>query len=654
MKRKEVCGMQAVYFDICAFTILSILVFSVVSRKMTSGAVNRTFFGFILINLFTAAFDIWAIIMDVSETPWIYDISLRYISHTFYLFLRNATAIFYFLYMTAITDTWHKLWNFRAQKIIIIVLTALFAGLFVINPFTDGLVFYFDENLMYKRGIIFPTLYIFSFSFMMSGTVRLIKYKTLFSKEKYLALLMLFTISIISVFIQWFNRELRVEMLGSALSMLYITIMVQRPEDRVDPVTGLLKYEAYASDMKKNFTNDKHVTSIIINISNFNALNSMLNYDGMYSLLQTVADILNSINKDLKAYAEIYYLDRGRFRVVMKTSEAELIYLMSEKINFVLKQGVSFNEMELNLITYVCITRCPEDVPDFKTLMLFGNDIHNRTPYTGQVMRASEIAQRSPFGLGNELDEIIERAVSDRSFKVYYQPIYSTTEKKFVSAEALLRLKHEKYGFISPELFIPAAERSGAIHKIGDFVIEEVCRFIASEEFERLGLEYIEVNLSVAQCMTPDLADKILDIMDKYGVSPDKINLEITETAADYAQNIMTENIDRLHSEGFTFSLDDYGTGYSNINRVASLPLKIVKLDKSFVAYENNQRMWIVLCNTVKMLKAMDMHIVVEGVETRQLVEKFADMKCDYIQGYYFSRPIPEEDFVKFVAKSLT
>ena len=646
--------MDAVYFDVCALIIMIVLLFSVVSRRMTSGTVNRAFLGFILINLITNAFDIWAIAMDVSETPWIYPIPLRYISHTFYLFLHNATALVYYIYIIALTDTWHKLWNIRVQKILAIALTVFFAGIFAVNPFTDGLVFYFDENFQYTRGTIFPLLYVFAFSFMLSGTIRLIKYNKLFSREKYRALLMLFLFSVITVTIQWMNSELRVEMLGAALSMLYVSIMVQRPEDRVDPITGLLKYEAYAADMRKNFTNEKHVTSILANISNFNALNSMLNYDGMNSLLKTIADIITTVDRDLKAHAEIYYLDRGRFRIVLNTDQAELIYLISEKINFVLKQGISFNGMELNLIAYVCITRCPEDVPDFKTLMLFGNDIHNRTPYTGQVLRASEIAQKSPFGLGNELDEIIDRAIADRSFKVYYQPIYSTAEKRFVSAEALLRLKDDKYGFISPELFIVAAERSGAIHKIGDFVMEEVCRFIASEEFEKLGLEYIEVNLSVAQCMSPDLADKILNIMEKYKVAPDKINLEITETAADYAQNIMTENIDKLHSEGFTFSLDDYGTGYSNINRVASLPLTIVKLDKSFVAAEDNQRMWIVLRNTVKMLKAMDMHIVVEGVETKQLVEKFADMECDYIQGYYFSRPIPEEDFVKFVANSLT
>ncbi len=644
--------MEAVYFEICAAIIMSVLIFSVVSRKMTNGMVNQIFLIVIGINFLTALFDIWAVLMDRSADPCVYSMASRYISHSGYLFLHNFTSAVYLAYIICITDTWHR---FKRKRLLIGIAAGAYALLILllaVNPFTD-IMFYFDEKGIYTRGALFPLFYLYAFFFMISGAVWLIKFKKLFSGERFYALLMMFLLAAVTVIIQWFNPALLLEMLGAAISLLYITVMVQKPEDRVDSVTGLLKYEAYAADMKKNFANDKHVTSIIINISNFNALNSMLNYDGINSLLKTIADIITAINKDLKAYGEIYYLDRGRFRVVLSTDQAELIYLISEKINFVLKKGVSFNGMELNLIAYVCITRCPEDVPDFKTLMLFGNDIHNRTPYTGQVLRASEIAQKSPFGLGNELDEIIDKAIADRSFMVYYQPIYSTAEKKFVSAEALLRLKDDKYGFISPDLFIVAAERSGAIHKIGDFVMEEVCRFIASEEFEKLGLEYIEVNLSVAQCMSPDLADKILNIMEKYGVSPDKINLEITETAADYAQNIMTENIERLYSEGFTFSLDDYGTGYSNINRVASLPLKIVKLDKSFVASDDNPRMWIVLRNTVKMLKSMDMHIVVEGVETKQLVEKFAELECDYIQGYYFSKPVPEDDFVKFVANSL-
>ena len=183
-------------------------------------------------------------------------------------------------------------------------------------------------------------------------------------------------------------------------------------------------------------------------------------------------------------------------------------------------------------------------------------------------------------------------------------------------------------------------------------MFEEVCKFISGGEFDDLGLEYVEVNLSVAQCMHGDLADRILLIMQQYNVSSDKINLEITETAASFAQRVMTENLNKLSRSGVSFSLDDYGTGYSNIKRVISLPLKIVKLDKSFVDEQHNPKMWILLQNTVQMLKAMNMQIVVEGIETQEMVDVFSGLKCDYIQGYFFSRPLPKADFVKLVESS--
>lgn len=644
--------MQAVYFDICAVILMSVLLFSVVSRKMTSGPVNNIFLALIGINLLSAAFDIWAVVMDRSLDPTVYDMPQRYLSHALYLLFHNVASLNYFMYIIGLTDTWHKIRYKRLSAGIVGGAYLILTILLVVNPFT-GSMFSFDEGGRYIRGRLFPLLYVYAFSIMLSGVLWLIKYRRLFSQTKFYALLMMYLFGALTIIIQFFNPGLLLEMFGAAISLLYITIIVHKPEDRIDPITRLMKYEAYAVDMKKKFSNDRHVTSIITNISNFGALNSILGYDGMNRFLKTIADTLVGINRDLKAHGELYYLDRGRFRVVLNTEKKELIDTAAKRINSFLKHGMNVNGMELNMISYVCITRCPEDVPDFKTLMLFGNDIHNRTPYTGQVLQASVIAEKYPFGLGNELNEIIDRAIADRLFMVYYQPIYSTTKKRFVSAEALLRLKDKKYGFIPPDLLIAAAEQSGAIHKIGDIVMEEVCQFIAGDEFEKLGLEYIEINLSVVQCMSHDLTDKILKTVQKYGVSPERINLEITETAEDYAQNIMTENIEKLHQAGFSFSLDDYGTGYSNITRVSSLPLKIVKLDKSFVNPSDNPRMWIVLQSTVKMLKSMNLDIVVEGVETKENVKKFSDLHCDYIQGYYFSRPIPTEDFVEFILKNL-
>ena len=193
------------------------------------------------------------------------------------------------------------------------------------------------------------------------------------------------------------------------------------------------------------------------------------------------------------------------------------------------------------------------------------------------------------------------------------------------------------------------AEDSGAIHKIGMIVLEKVCKFISSESFKELGLDYIEVNLSVVQCMDRSLAKKIAAVCDKYGVKPSQLNLEITETASSFAQKNMMTNINTLYDMGYSFSLDDFGTGYSNLVRIASLPLHIVKLDKSFTWTGDNDDLKLILETTINMVKKMDMKIVVEGVETEEMLKRFRDLECEYIQGYYFSKPLPEFDFIQYI-----
>lgn len=317
-------------------------------------------------------------------------------------------------------------------------------------------------------------------------------------------------------------------------------------------------------------------------------------------------------------------------------------------INDALHQTVKIDKFDLNLIPYVCLAKCPEDIDNFQSLISFGTDFHEKLPYNGEVIHADGSTVKSMVSLLTGMDSIIERALANHGFHVYYQPIYSIEKKRFVSAEALLRLIDEKEGFISPEIFIPAAEKSGAIHKIGDYVLTEVFQFIASSEYRKLGLEYIEINLSVSQCMHHGLADSILESMSRYGVSSNQVNLEITESAASYDQSVMSENLEQLSAAGITFSLDDYGTGYSNMYRIAALPLKIVKLDKTFVNNQNS-KMWTILQNTVRMIKDLNMEIVVEGIETEEMVKKFSDLKCDFIQGYFFSKPIPQREFVEFI-----
>ena len=476
----------------------------------------------------------------------------------------------------------------------------------------------------------------------------IIIYRRLFTVRKLIALIMMLPVTVCIIISKIIFTDTMVMVFGNTVGVVIIAVMIQRPEKLIDSFTGLCKHSAYADDMKKNFAIRNHVSIVMVNIANYDSLQKILGYDKTQKLLMMTGKKILEKNRTAKTHGVAYYLDRGRFRLVINTYNRINSEYAASLINDALHQTVKIDKFDLNLIPYVCLAKCPEDIDNFQSLISFGTDFHEKLPYNGEVIHADGSTVKRMVSLLTGMDSRSERALANHGLQVYYQPIYSIEKKRFVSAEALLRLIDEKEGFISPEIFIPAAEKSGAIHKIGDYVLTEVFRFIASSEYKKLGLEYIEINLSVSQCMHHGLADSILESMSRYGVSSNQVNLEITESAASYDQSVMSENLEQLSAAGLTFSLDDYGTGYSNMYRIAALPLKIVKLDKTFVNNQNS-KMWTILQNTVRMIKDLNMEIVVEGIETEEMVKKFSDLKCDFIQGYFFSKPIPQREFVEFI-----
>lgn len=636
------------YFDYCALIIATILLISIIARKMTNGRLNHCFMAILIVLLLSVLADISTIHIE-NMGPG--HVAAKYISHTLYLFFHILTPFFYVLYIVAQADVWHKLRRNRLHKILLFGPILIVAAALVINPFT-GIIFYLGENDAYTRGSCFLLLYVVTIALCALGLYYAFKYRKQFDSSRFVALIALIPMMLIAVLIQFLFPELLVEMFSLACGCFLISTVVQRPEEIIDNNTGLCKLSAYVADVKRSYVNGKPLEIIMINITNYYAVRDMLGYDSLNVVLRDIADKIVAFNRKHRVQAELYYLGAGKFRLVIDERHFDKTEENAQMINELMKGKFSLNQMELNLMYCVCISRCPEDISDVDDLLDFGNDL-NTIPYTGEVLYASEIFKKNYYDLRKDMDRVIERALAEHNFSVYYQPIYSVKEKRFNSAEALLRLKDDKYGFVPPDIFIPAAEKSGAIHKIGEFVLEEVCSFIASEEYKSLRLDYIEINLSVVQCMRSDLSDQVMDIINKYRIRPEQVNLEITETAASYSQNALVQNLNALSTAGISFSLDDFGTGYSNMLRIASLPFHIVKLDKSFVGGEANAKLLIMLQNTVKMFKAMNMKIVVEGVETDDMVKQFSDMECEYIQGYYYSKPLPREEFVAFIRKAV-
>ena len=636
-----------VHFDIAAVIMLFVMLLTNLFSKRAKNTAGYMYMLLVAITMIAAFFNVITVALENAETS---NVLLHNIVRTTYLLFHNTATPVFVMYIVSLTRTWHKFKRKPYIGFILLIPYFIVAGLIISNPFTN-IVFSFENGVLSKT-IVANSLYFFATFYVLLGFAYIIIYRKTLRIGSILVLCSSIPLGTLAVFVKHFFPRSLVEIFCNAVVLMIISMTIQNPEKNVDSATNLRKHRAYATDIKTDFINNNHHKLILINIANYDSIRSLLGYDSTNELLRAIADKMSLCNKTNKAHAELYYLDRGKFRIIVNEYNIHKAENLAADINKALQQLIEINKIEITLDAFVSVAKLPEDIADYKSLMAFGNDFQERVEKTGDVYLASELFKQRNFQLMNEMENIIENAFKNNSFTVYYQPIYSIEKKRFVSAEALLRLIDEEHGFVPPNLFIPVAEKTGAIHKIGDIVLDSVCKFIASDEFKRLNLDYIEINLSVVQCMQRGLADNILATINKYGISPDKINLEITETAANYSQNILIENMTKLISAGVSFSLDDFGTGYSNMARLASLPLKIVKLDKTFVDNSNKPKLHIFLKGTIRMLKDMDMEIVVEGIETEQMVETFSDLNCDFIQGYYYSKPIPKNDFIRFIEEA--
>ncbi len=249
-----------------------------------------------------------------------------------------------------------------------------------------------------------------------------------------------------------------------------------------------------------------------------------------------------------------------------------------------------------------------------------------------------------------KVEGLLDAAIKNDAIEIFYQPIYSTRERRITSAEALVRIRDENGALVPPGLFIPIAESNGMILALGNLIFEHVCRFIKYHPLDELGLSYIEVNLSMVQCANADLAVDFIGIMRRFNISPQHINLEITESASTSTKKALLRNMDLLIDYGTSFSLDDFGTGQSNLNYIIDLPVKIAKFDRTMVqSYFSNPRGKHVMNAAIRMIHDMGLSIVSEGVETLEELQVIEDLGVEYIQGFYFSKPLSESDFLEYL-----
>ena len=637
--------MYNIHYDICAILVLVAEIVLYYSRKNLKVGQNKIYICMIYLLFISTSCDLAVgIIANAGmELP----VGPAFFVNTLYFVAHIALPMLFVIYNISMTTKaskykrWMKTLFFTPYIIVLLLLIS--------NVFTE-FIFEINENGQYIRGPGMFLLYIAAIIYFLCTIIYVTKNSRYIEGYKIFCVYLFIAVISVPVALQTLYPYLLVEGFGEAICFLLIYASLEQRADLVDGVLGLYNKKAFVNFANINIKEDNSVSVMSVSVDDVDYLERNFGIECMAGLEFAIAEFLKTITSGF----EIYHVGDYIFYIVDSETESdgEVLDEIAKKIQNTCTNNWMVGDVEIPVDMDICIIRCPEDVNSLEQIFdcteYISNEEHGRGT---RIVYANEF--KSFYGnRKNQIRKAIQKAIQEESFQVYYQPIYSTKEGRVNSAEALVRLIDDELGFISPEEFIPIAEEDGSILKIGRFVLENVCRLIKENDIKAKGIEYIEVNVSVIECMKHNMASRVAGMINRYGLEPGQINLEITETAAMNSPEIVGNNMIHLVDYGVNFSLDDYGSGYSNINYLVELPFNLIKVDKNIVwSSFANEKAGIALASSIAMIRRLEYKIVAEGVETKEQADKLTEMGCEYLQGYYFSKPLPETDFILYISK---
>ena len=615
-----------VNYDIASIFIYTFILIVFFLKKELDKTSNKFFMVLAVLGIITSISDVISSIGNSYIEEWSF--AARDFWNYLYLTAHNTASMIFTLYIIFLLGINRKMTR-RHFIVCLMPYAFVIAGL-LLNPFLHW-IFYYDENKIYSHGLYMWLLYIISFLYLGATIYFTIRYFKALNKTKQVALAFFIGFSIIPIVIQIFFEHLLISVFCQSLGILGVLLSIDNENEIINHLTGA----AIKTGIRVHFT--------LIKLAELDYYNSTFGLKFVTELQKRTVEKLKNIDRK----AVCYDFDGGHFVLLRYNAEESAEKDFIEEVSRIIEEEQSINGLQVTVHAQLSLIRSPEDNLTLEQILM------NIDIPISRTVHKTALIQNDIFTVYHremQIENLIRKSLENNTLEVCYQPIYDIHSKKIKSAEALVRLHDAEIGSISPEEFIPICEKNGLIIQLGEFVFDTVCHDYMTFDFEKKGIEYVEVNLSVVQCMNTELSESFEKIISKYQISPSHINLEITESAAVSNQTILFRSVSNLQKMGFSFSLDDYGTGYSNYTYMYSLPFNLIKLDKSilWLATENENN-YILLQSTIEMLHKMNYHIVCEGVEKEEQVKLLQKLNCDYLQGFYFSRPVAPDVFLAFV-----
>jgi diguanylate cyclase len=419
-----------------------------------------------------------------------------------------------------------------------------------------------------------------------------------------------------------------------------------------DEVTGLPNRAAFIQQLEASIISHRDrnlsLTVLVLNLDRFKEVNKILGRDMGDELLSQVA---KKIKAEMRADDVVARLGADEYGVLLSTLSADLALLVADKLKKALELPFDVNEQKIDVSAGFGIAVFPQHGETDEALL------HNaETALNVSKQRKSGVVVYHPqFDVGTQenltMATDLKSAIQAHQLVLYLQPKINMQTKQGYAAEALVRWIHPEKGFIFPDQFIPFAEQTGLIQGITLWMLEEACRVHVALKQAGIPLT-IAVNISTRDLIGADFPEKIEHIFKRHHVTFDAISLEITESSIMDDPVRAEATLQRLAQMGLKIAIDDFGTGYSSLGYLKRLPVQELKIDKSFVMnMANNENDAIIVRSTIDLGHNLNLKVVAEGIENVEAWDLLAKMGCDYGQGYFMGKPMPEKEFQAWLVR---
>ena len=524
--------------------------------------------------------------------------------------------------------------------------TILLASIVLTNPFTEKL-FYFDVSAGYVEGPWYRLMYYSALFHLAVILILVISWRKEFGPRKTKVILDILILCGCGVVIQLLHYPLLMTGFGMSLGILALFLTINNPNANRDSLTGVYNHLYLTRRSDELIAAGKSFHIITIYLYQLKHINKVAGVEGGDYILQLTAKKLEEL-----CGSRVFRITGKRFLVLTMSLQEYEYYITQIKKMFETDMQLDADSSKPATPVILSGIVHGQKLGTSGLMLEYAEYLESLSMQNGVIEVIQDDQQTMDGFLYNKkVEQYLHTAIAQDLFEVYYQPVYSTEKNDFVTLEALSRLHHPELGWIAPDVFIQIAEKNHMIEQITDLQFKRVCMFINEHRDLMKKLFNIKVNLSSLDLMRSDCSSHFIRMMDDMDIHHDWIQFEITETVATEYNAGLGMVVDGFMAAGVRLCLDDFGSGYANLNTVMRLPFSAIKIDRTLLFdICNDKKRAMFYQSIIETFHRMGYSIVSEGVETEEEMSLLSSWGVDMIQGYYFSRPLPVEELLKLLS----